>query len=159
MDLEILEEYLKYIVAYVVPITSLIVSVISLINSRKVPKLEKQIQEYDLLIKQYQLEKIKSEKKFEAVVEARIIRISDNNYKIRVFNRGNASAFQVNYDIPEQYSIILCKQVTPFEELKPGDSFDEHVIIHMGSEPKYEVITEWDDGNGEHHTSNNVRTY
>ena len=101
MDLEILEEYLKYIVAYVVPITSLIVSVISLINSRKVPKLEKQIQEYDLLIKQYQLEKIKSEKKFEAVVEARIIRISDNNYKIRVFNRGNASAFQVNYDIPE----------------------------------------------------------
>ena len=103
--------------------------------------------------------KIEKERKSNAVVEARIIRISDNNYKIRVFNIGNISAFQVDYDIPAKYNIVLCKQVTPFEELKPGASFDEHVLIHMGSEPKYEVITEWDDENGEHYTRKDIRTY
>lgn len=159
MNLELLEEYFKYIVTYLIPIASLVVSVISLIKSSKVPKLEKRIQECDLLIKQYQLEKIEKERKSNAVVEARIIRISDNNYKIRVFNIGNISAFQVDYDIPAKYNIVLCKQVTPFEELKPGASFDEHVLIHMGSEPKYEVITEWDDENGEHYTRKDIRTY
>ena len=29
----------------------------------------------------------------------------------------------------------------------------------MGSEPKYEVITEWDDENGEHYTRKDIRTY
>lgn len=59
MNLELLEEYLKYIVTYLIPIASLVVSVISLIKSSKVPKLEKRIKECDLLIKQYQFEKLR----------------------------------------------------------------------------------------------------
>ena len=60
MNLELLEEYLKYIVTYLIPIASLVVSVISLIkgnNNFSMVDTIKNIVKYELMQKEYKFER------------------------------------------------------------------------------------------------------
>ena len=150
MTFDSLTNILKYIITYFVPIITLVISIVSLFFSIRVPKIDMKIKEYDLTIKKYINEEIEKSNKKEAIIEAKIIKISDGKYRIRVYNKGNAIAYNVDYSIPEKYNIITTNEVTPYEELKPKDSFDELVIITMQSLSKYEVCLEWNDeeGNG-----------
>lgn len=91
-----------------------------------------------------EIEKEKNLEK-EANIEAKIIKISEGKYKIRIFNSGAAIAYNVDYDIPKGYNIITFKKVTPFEYLEPGKSFDEHVIIHHQTSHKCQVKITWQD--------------
>jgi len=115
---------LKFVVTYILPIVSFFFSVFVFVKSRKINKLEEKI-------KQYELDKIEHEKNIEqkANIEARITKISSNKYKLKVWNSGNVAAYNVDYDIPSEYRIILHKQVTPFEVLEPGENFEEYVIL------------------------------
>ena len=111
-------------------------------------------------LKKYELDKIEQEKntKQEAFVEARITRISSNNYRIKVWNSGNATAYNVDYNIPPEYEIILRKQVTPFEVLEPGENFEELVILYTGSKSKYKVTTKWNDQTGKEFSNEKIRS-
>lgn len=151
MTFDFITNILKYIITYFVPIVTLVISIVSLIFSIRVPKIDKKIKEYDLTIKKYINEEIEKSSKKEAIIEAKIIKISDGNYRIRVYNKGNATAYNVDYSIPEKYNIITINEVTPYEELKPKDSFDELVIISMQSLSKYEIILEWYDQVNNHY--------
>ena len=158
--IELLKECIKYIAIYIMPIAAFLLSVIALIKTNKVSKMEEKINEYDLKLKQYELEKIEQEKKTnEALVEARIINISKGKYKIKVWNSGNADAYNVDYDIPPEFQIILTKRVTPFEILEAGQNFEEYVIIHMSSEKKYKVITSWRDKDGNNYRNEKLRAW
>ena len=110
-----------------------------------------------MLLKEYELEKIEHEKqkkqkeieqKNKADVKARIYKISDRKYKIKIYNCGEGIAYNVDYRIPEEYQIICMKEVVPFEILNPGCNFEEYVVIHMQSSKKYKVITSWKDSKG-----------
>lgn len=156
----LIKEGIKDIAIYIMPIAAFLLSVIALIKSNKVSKMEEKINECDLKIKQYELEKIEQEKdKKEAFVEARIINISKGKYKIKVWNSGNVDAYNVDYDIPQEFQIILTKRVTPFEILEPGQNFEEYIIIHMNSEKKYKVITSWEDKDGNKYENEKLRAW
>lgn len=144
------KECIEDIALYVMPIAAFLLSLLALYKSNKVNKMERQLKEYDLRLKEYELEKIEKQKneKKEACIEARIVKISSGKYKIKVWNSGTAPAYNVDYDIPLEYQIILVKRVTPFEILEPGQNFEEHVVIHMQSENKYKVVTTWEDKDG-----------
>ncbi len=129
-------------------------SVVAYYKSRKVSKVEEKLNEYDLKLKQYELEKIELEKnsKEKPKVEARIINISRGNYIIKIWNSGEDTAFNVDYDIPRKYNITPIKKVTPFERLEPGKYFEESVMVHMQSSKKFEIITNWQDKNHKDYT-------
>ena len=152
-----LKDTIKDIALYVVPIAALGLSIISLHRSSRIAKVENKLKEYDLLLKEYELEKIEHEKqkkqkeieqKNKADVKARIYKISDRKYKIKIYNCGEGIAYNVDYRIPEEYQIICMKEVVPFEILNPGCNFEEYVVIHMHSSKKYKVITSWKDSKG-----------
>ena len=157
----VVKECIQDVALYVMPIAAFLLSVLALIKSNKVTKMEEKLNEYDLKLKEYELNKIEQEKnkKSEAYIEARIVKISNNNYRIKIWNSGTATAYNVNYDIPDEYQIILMKRVTPFEILEPGHNFEEHVIIHMNSENKYKVITSWQDEDGNEFKNEQLRTW
>lgn len=159
MNVEQIGELIKGIVIYFIPIASFILSIYSIYRSSKVSALEQKVNEYDLKIKKYELERIEEASKLQARIEARIIRISKSSHKIRISNVGNTDAFDVDYFIPEQYNIIVMKDddVTPLEVLKSGESFDCNVVIHMGSSKKYEVMTTWKDKEGKTYSNTEVR--
>lgn len=149
--LKAIEEAVKYVAQYIIPIAAFILSIVSLQKSRKVSALEKKLNEYDAIIKEYEVEKIKAEKdkKPEAILDARVTKISKNSYKLYVFNKGNANAHDVDYEINKDSSIITTKEVTPFEVLEPGGNFIEPVIVYPGNGPKYKITLSWKDENGQ----------
>ena len=149
----IVKDIILFFVTYILPIVSFVFSVYVFINSRKINKLEEKL-------KKYELDKIEQEKntKQEAFVEARITRISSNNYRIKVWNSGNATAYNVDYNIPPEYEILLRKQVTPFEVLEPGENFEEFVILYTGSKSKYKVTTKWNDQTGKEFSNEKIRS-
>ena len=162
----IAKEVIKDVAIYIMPIAAVVVSVIALIKSGKctqvqvkVSELEQKLQEYDLALKKYELEKIEREVKREkkACVEARIIRVATGKYKLKVWNSGEIKAYNIEVEIPSEYNIILMKDKMPFEYLEPGDSFEEHVVVHMQSSRKFKVICSWEDENGEKNSNEQIR--
>lgn len=159
MSVEQIGELFKCIDTYFIPIASFILSIYSIYRSSKVSALEQKVNEYDLKLKKYELERMEKANKLEAKIEARIIRISKSSHKIRISNVGNANAYDIDYFIPEKYNIILIKddRVTPLEVLISGESFDVDVVIHKGSSKKYEVTTTWKDKEGKSYSNSEVR--
>ncbi len=156
-----IKEIIKDIALYIMPIAAFVLSLISLLQTRRISKLESKSREYDEYIKKAEVEKIKAEKdhKPAANIDARVYRISHNNYKINVFNKGDASAFDIDYNIEKGSGVKPIKQVTPFEELEPGAHFEEGIIVVMsGNGPKYTITLTWKDSDGLPHSKKMVKS-
>lgn len=155
------KECIQDIALYVMPIAAFLLSILSLVKSNKVTKMEEKLNEYDLKLKQYELEKIEQEKSKseEACIEARIVNVYNDKYRIKIWNSGTATAYNVDYDIPAEYNIILVKRITPFEILEPGHNFEEHIVIHSQSENKYKVITSWQDQDGNTFNNEQIKAW
>lgn len=135
----------------IVSIVSLVIAVISLVKSYKTQKLQDKVNSLEVKIKQYELEKINQEKesKEKTLVEVNVVKVSNNNYKLRVSNNSDKSVFNVKVKIDKEYNVpIIDNDVLPLETLEPKNSFDLIIIRYMNSASKFYVITEWEDENG-----------
>lgn len=150
----IVVEVIKSVALYIMPIAAFIVSLIALKRSNDTMKVqvqlsevEEKLREYELALKKHELEKIRAEENEEkkANIEARVIKISKGSYRLKVWNSGNETAYNVAVSIPEEYNVIIMKDKMPFEYLEPGSNFEECVVIHGGSAPKFEIISTWED--------------
>lgn len=144
--------------ALIVAAASLLIAVISLVKSSKAQQLQNQVNRLELSIKQYELDKIDSEKAAasRSCVEARIIQISKNGWKLKVWNSGNITAYNIKATLEEGAEILLIDSKMPFEELEPNKSFEENLIVHMGSARKVRITTTWEDKDGEKHEKNQM---
>jgi len=124
-------------------------------------EMQKKIEELNLQIKQNQLEKIKAEQNRvkKAKIEARVINVSSGNYKLKVWNSGDADAYNVNVMIPEEYQIIILNETMPFERLNVNKSFEEIVVIHLQSSKKFKMILTWEDKDGNKYNDEIIETY
>lgn len=163
----IAKEIIKDIAIYIMPIAAFIVSLIALKRSNDTMKVqvqlsevEEKLKEYELALKKHELEKIQAEENEEkkANVEARIINISQGKYRLKVWNSGNATAYNVWVTIPEEYNIIVMNDKMPFEYLEAGNGFEEHVVIHGSSSSKFEIFSTWEDKNGEKFSNKQLRS-
>lgn len=129
---------------------SIVIAVISFIKSSKAQKLQNNVNELDARIKEYELEKIEQEKTEAAssVIKARAIKIGKSNYRLKIYNAGNTIAYNVSAKIPNEYKVMIINNKMPFEELEPQNGFEECIVVHMGSSPKFKVELNWQDSNG-----------
>ena len=97
-------EVVKGVALYVMPIAAFIVSLIALKRSNDTMKVqvqlsevEEKLKEYELALKKRELEKIQAEenKEKKANIEARVIKISKGSYRLKVWNSGNETAYNV----------------------------------------------------------------
>ena len=135
--------------ALVVAVCSLLIAIISLVNSSKAQKLQNKVNELELRIKQNEIEKIRLEKEkaISSCVEARVIRISNGKYKLKVWNSGATKVCNINIDADDE-NIFMKDDIIPFEELEPNKSFEIWMLVYTGSPRKFYVTTIWTDGNG-----------
>ena len=159
---------LEIILRYVIPIGSFVISVIALKHSEdtmnvsvEFTEMQKKIEELTFQIKQNQLEKIREEQNRvkRAKIEARIIKISSGEYRLKVWNSGDADAYNVNVMIPEEYQIIILNETMPFERLNVNKSFEEIVVIHLQSSKKFKMILTWEDKDGKKYNDEIIETY
>lgn len=133
------------IAALVISGISLIVAALSFIFSVKSQKLQNKVNEFELKLKQYEL----NDREQQACIEARIIHVHKNKYKMKIWNSGNSSAKNVtaSWDTPECV-LIFDKEKMPFEVLEPQKSFELSISTYDASPSKLEIKTEWDDEDG-----------
>lgn len=162
------KEIIKDIAIYIMPIAAFIVSLIALKRSNDTMKVqvqlsevEEKLKEYELALKKHELEKIRAKENEEkkANIEARIIKISQGKYRLKVWNSGNATAYNVRVTIPEEYNIIIMNDKMPFEYLGAGNGFEECVVIHMQSSTKFKVISMWEDETGNGFENEQLRSW
>ena len=163
----IVKELIKDVAIYVMPIAAFIVSLVALRRSNEcaevkvqLSEVQQKLNEYDLELKKHELEKIHQQenKGKNAKIEARVIRIASGKYRLKVWNSGNATAYNINVTIPEDYQIIIMDDKIPYEYLAPGDSFEEVVIYHMQSASKFNIICSWENDQGESFTNEQLRS-
>lgn len=130
-----------------------VIAVISIIQSSKAQKMQKKINELDAKIKEYELEKIEKEKMEAAssIIKARAIKVGKNNYRLKIYNTGNTTAYNISAKISKEYCLMLINDKMPFEELEPQNGFEEVLIIHSGSAHKFKVELNWKDEGGNEH--------
>jgi hypothetical protein len=155
------KEFFIDLVKYGFPTVALIVSIVSFKDSRKANKVQYRLNEVEEKLKKYELEEKEKEREEEkkACVEARIVNISKDNYILKVWNSGKATAYNVDFEIPEDHKGIIWREKVPYEFLESGKSFQEHVILCMGSPKKFKIITKWENEQGNSYSKEELLTF
>ena len=139
--------------AIILSILSLLLALISFIVSFKSQRLQNRVNEIELKLKQYELEKKEEEQLKIPLIEARIIHIIKNKYKIKVWNSGNGVAKNISVSWGKISGITnFDKDKMPFEFLEPQKSFELLIIAYDFPPHKICITTEWEDEMGEQHT-------
>jgi len=146
----------------IIAVLSMIIALISLIKSIKAQSLQNRVNELELKIKQSEvdtIEKTKAEKNM-TCVEARIISMGDRKYRLKIWNSGNATTYNVRASFKDNPEIImLADDILPYDELETKKSFEIDLIIHFASAKKARVITEWEDKSGNHCSKEQTVSY
>lgn len=144
-------------VNYGLPLLAFGGSIYSVIVSRKANKMSSRVMELEKELKEFQLKNIQKEieEAEKACVEARIIKESKNNYKLKVWNSGKATAYNVDFSTDCENDMIWRDKV-PYEFLESGKSFEERVILYGGFPDKLVVKTVWKDKNGRVQSKDNL---
>lgn len=150
----LLEEVLKNIVQFVVPVISLFLSIYVLYKSKKTDEYDYRIKKCDAEIKELQLEVLKKETVIDALVQAEIVK-DGNQYYIVLSNVGSEPAYETDYSIDKSLGITCIKKVCPFERLDPGCKVKEKVIVSNKCR-KYSVDVSWKDEDEIIHNHNSV---
>lgn len=140
---------------------ALLVSIISLIKSNKAQKLQNKLNELDCKIKEYELSKIEENKakSSESCVEARMVHIAKGKNRLKIWNSGNTTAYNVNATIQKDSNIFLIdREKLPFEQLEPQKSFEIVAVVSMNSASKFYITTEWTDEEGNQKTKEQLCT-
>jgi hypothetical protein len=134
----------------VFPTFAIILSALSFINSRKSSKIQLQLNEMEKKLKKYELED--KEKELEeakkSCVEARIIKVSDSKYRIKFWNSGKTTAFNVDYKLPEEFKGHIIREKVPYEYLESGKGFEEIFVVILDTPRKFIITTTWQDIEG-----------
>lgn len=139
--------YLKNWGALTISGVSVLIAIISLFKSSKVQKLQYKNSKLEYDLKKYELDKMNAEKagSNKAHIEARICNIAKGKYKMKVWNSGDAIAYNVNVVLDEGTNLIMVGDLLPFEELAPGKSFEIPIAVHFGTARKFYVTMKWND--------------
>lgn len=138
--------------ALILSFASMVLALVSLAKSSKAQKLQNRVNELELKIKQNEVEKLEKEKEEakNACVEARIIKIGNDRYRLKVWNSGGNTAYNVTAKFEDNSEIIIMDQgKMPYEELEPNKSFELTLVLYFSSHLKARAITQWTDMNGE----------
>lgn len=144
------KEFFNYLSQYVFPTVAVVLSILSYRDSRKANKVQDRLNEVEEKLKKYELEEKEKEREeaTKACIEARIMNISKDKYILKVWNSGKATAYNVDFIIPEEVEDMIWRDKVPYEFLESGKNFEEHVLVHMDTPNKFKITTTWTDSKG-----------
>lgn len=95
------------------------------------------------------MEKEKAQSEF-SCVEAHVVKLAKNQFKLRISNTGNVKVFNVSAKLKEGTSgAVFLGDKFQYDYLEAKNSFDIVILPHQ---PKFEVVTIWHDEYGNEHT-------
>lgn len=91
-----------------------------------------------------------------AELSANLVKLANNNYRVKVFNRGKAAARNVRIDLTTESdeSVLIASDVEskfPMELLEPQQGIDLIAAVHASTPSKIPIDLIWDDDTGTDH--------
>lgn len=153
-------ELFTFLIQYIIPIVAIVISIFAYRDSRKANKVQMRLNQIEEKLKKYELEEKEKEREesTKACVEARVMKISKGNYQMKVWNSGKATAYNVNFMVPEECKSLIRKNKVPYEFLESGKSFDQLVLACSAIPNKFKVITTWNDKKGNSYSKEQIVT-
>ena len=131
-------------IADIFTIFAFLLSAISLLRTRSLPRLE-------LELKQLQLEEAKAQREQmdKADVGAKFIRYGNKGeYRLKVFNKGQGKAYNIRLNILDDGNMKLDDGIFPLDSLEEHQSVELLVAIYLRSKNEMRLRFSWDDRSG-----------
>lgn len=150
INLDLVKNIIADIITYGFPTIALILSLISFKDARKAYRMQDRLSQIEEKLKKYELEEKEKEREeaTKALVEARISKISQGKYVLKIWNSGKATAYNVDFTSFNEGGGMVMREKVPFDYLEPGKGFEEHVIVYSGMPSKFRLTTVWEDSKG-----------
>lgn len=136
----------------IISLIALLIAALSLgmnfwFNWRQIPLLRHSL-------KKSQAEALEEKK---ADIGAKLVKLGNSKYRVKIFNRGKAAARNVQIEFPDSNGLIPDQEIRdkfPMEVLEQHDSVDLIAHVHMGTPRKHAVLLKWADD----HSDSNEKT-
>jgi hypothetical protein len=130
-----------------------ILSIYATLRSFKFRKQEKELLELQKKVNTLVLEKEKREAKEvnRANLSANFITFGSSKHRLKIFNKGKATAHHVNIAFPTGREIFMDSEVQskfPMESIEPGQAVELTAVMTMRSKAKHEIHLKWQDADG-----------
>ncbi|WP_262021740.1 hypothetical protein [Vibrio quintilis] len=134
----------------VVSTLALALSIYSMYKSNKFNEHQKEVNENQDALNKRLLAKEEGEilKSKKADIGARIIKLSQGKYKLKVFNSGANAAKNVRLEFPDGDELGASSSMAdkfPYEILEPRDGTELWVSSCLGTRSKHKVLVKWED--------------
>lgn len=114
-------------------------------NRRQISLIESQKRLNELLLQQGESEALDARK---ADLGASFIKLGSNKYRLKIWNKGKASARNVRIDFPDGNDIVPDSEIKrkfPLESLEQYQSVELIAAVHMGTKSKHTIRVAWSD--------------
>ena len=129
-------------------LASIIISIIALLGSLATYIIhDHKIKEQEKMINAYQLAKFKEEEEDnkKALISGTIIRKERGPQVLKIYNKGKATATNINIQGLEIQEISVCDKILPYELLNPQDFAEIRFFIIMNAPSTLKLTYTWDD--------------
>lgn len=102
----------------------------------------------ELTAKLIEKEEAESVDKKRAFLNATIIKLGQNNYRLKVWNQGKATAHNVHIQLLKNSDLLhpdFVNSIFPLESLEPYQSVEMPALVHMQTEYKHPLEITWSD--------------
>lgn len=99
-------------------------------------------------------ETVEATKAKEADLGASFVKLGSNSYRLKVWNRGKATARRVRLEFPEGNECVMESDVEakfPLELLEPHHSVELIAVVGLNTKRKHPMRLCWDDNSGDDH--------
>lgn len=114
-------------------------------NARQKSLIESQEQLNQRLL---QREEEQSRANRRADLGANLVKVGKSNWRLKIFNRGEATARNVTLAFPEGSDLCMQSEIEskfPLEILEPQQGVDIMTVVHAGTKGKHAITIRWDD--------------
>lgn len=127
---------------------SIIISIVALLGSLVTYIIhDHKIKEQEKKINEYQLAKFKEEEEEgkKALISGNIIKIERSQRVLKIYNKGKATATNINIQGLDIREIELQDNILPYELLNPQDNAQIKFLIIMNAPSTIKLTYTWDD--------------
>lgn len=114
-------------------------------NEKQKSLIESQEKLNNLLLEKEESEVVSGKK---ADLGASFVKLGNNKHRLKVWNKGNATARNIRLEFPEGNSVLIQSDVDekfPLESMEKFQSVELMASVHMGTKSKHVIRIVWED--------------
>ena len=148
---------IEYSLGEIIAALALVISFYATWRTFRFKKSEQELVEIQKKLNTFMLEKEQrdAEQATRAELGAAFVTLGAHKHRLKVFNKGKATAYQVNLNFPEGNDVILQQDIQeklPLESLERGQSVELIAAVTLSTKRKHAIELLWHDEDGIEHS-------